>query len=202
MNTKYQFLASKYRLPLEYVPLYNDDKKDLVGGNHDIAILLKDTYLKKIDDDTIFGQMQLLEMQLTELRENLKKEKDEKKQKSIESEIANKEKSYQIRENYLHEKTGNDYESLYSRTKELIDKEFLEYKKNQLKIIKKELEEYIRELDNKLNDLKEEWNLHSHLSLGNRDIERIEKELDEDREKAERQLINIRASINKLGEEK
>lgn len=200
---KYDFLEDKYKIPRSNILGYDEEKGELtipIWGDH--AVVLGNAYLKTISLDTIFGEMQLLEMELDKLRDNLQKEKDEKERKSIESKIADREKSYKIREKYLREKTGNDFDELYDEKKKLIHREFLEYKKAKLEEEAKKLEEMIEHWNRQLYYLAEESNQHTHLSLGNRGIEDLGEKLYMDIKGTKEKLKSIRDEINDLGEEK
>lgn len=138
-------------------------------------------------------------MELDELRDDLQKEKDEKERKSIESKIADREKSYKIRENYLREKTGNDFDELYDEKKKLIHREFLEYKKAQLEDEAEKLKKLIEDLNKQLDYWEGESNYYQSLAFTY--IADREHEIYKDKKDAQIKLESIRNKINGLGEE-
>lgn len=198
---KYDFLEDKYKIPRSNILRYDEKNGELtipIWGDH--AVVLGNAYLKTMSLDTIFGQMQLLEMELDKLRDNLQKEKDEEKRKSIKSKIADREKSYKTRENYLREKMGNDFDELYDENKKLTHRDFLEYKMAQLEEEAKKLEEMIEHWNRQLKYLSKESRQHTPLSLG--DIENLEKKLYMNIKGTKEKLKSIRDEMNDLGEEK
>ena len=202
INNKYQFLISKYPLPIKRIFLYSEDVNDFIEGLHDTAVFLKETYLTDQSNDTIFGQMQLLEMELVALEEKLQQEANVEKQKDIKSKIEAKKKGKNVREQYLRKKTGSDYEDLYARNKKLIDRQYYNYQINQLNERAQKLIEIIENARANLSHWEEESNYHSHLSVGNYYIEEQEQELYDTINEAKEELEEIGNKINCLGVEK
>ena len=177
---KYQFLVGKFPLPMKYLYLYNEVEDDFNGKWCDTAVWLKDAYLKDESIDTIFGQMQLLEIQLEELREKrerLQQEEDSKELKDIEAKIKDKEKSYEIRKQYLSKKTGSNFELLYAKNRKTTEMEFLRCQKAQVEKRTQELYKTIKSARYRLNSLEEKSNYYSHLSVRNYEIEEQEQNL-------------------------
>lgn len=116
IRDKYQFLVSKYPLPKVWF--------DEPGEWFDTAVLLKDTYPEEQDNDTIFGQMLVIEIELDELRESKENEKDAEKLKSIDSKIKKLAKSFKIREEYLCEKIGDHFEDWCAAKRKSLNIEF------------------------------------------------------------------------------
>ena len=196
---KRQFCSKNINLPMRHSNIFDPETKNFIPTWVDDAIGLGKVYLKKQSQDTIFEQMILLEMILAELRENMQKEDDKLKQESIESKIASTERSRYIRENYLRNITGNNYETLYNRTKKSIDKRFLEFQKDELKKKISELAGVISQLEYKSNKLACDSNYYSSTAIGPH-ISDQEKEVAADLEEAQKEFGRIKNLDNEIGE--
>ena len=89
---------------------YENGEAEFRGANIDKACVLKDIYLDKVDEDTIFGQILLLEIELDILEESKKQEKSKEELNRIDSEIKEKKDSFKIREEYLCKKIGINFD--------------------------------------------------------------------------------------------
>ncbi len=116
IRNKRQFLISRYPLPRRF--LYEP------RGWHDTAVLLKETYFKNQSEDTIFGQMLLIEIELDKLKKSKEQEKNVEKLKSIDSKIKELSESFRIREEYLCKKQGNNFEDWSTAKRKSLNIEF------------------------------------------------------------------------------
>lgn len=128
---KRQYLISRgFELPLEYSSQYieyENGEADFRGANIDKACALKYIYLEKETEDTIFGQMLLLEIELEILEESKKQEKREEELNRIDSEIKEKKDSFKIREEYLCKKIGINFVDWCNTKRLLLNIEFWKY---------------------------------------------------------------------------
>ena len=112
-ENKRRYLISRgVELPLEHSSKYieyENGEGDFKDAWIDLACALKDIYLEQETEDTIFGQMLLLEIELEILEESKKQEKSEEELNRIDSEIKEKKASFKIREEYLCEKIGINF---------------------------------------------------------------------------------------------
>ena len=128
-NRKEFLIGKKYKLPLKYAyPTIVGENEgfDTRGEWIDEACSLKDIYLKKKNDDTIFGQMLVIEIELDELRESKENEKDAEELKSIDSKIKKFAKSLETRKKYLRIKIGDHFEDWCAAKRKSLNIEFWE----------------------------------------------------------------------------
>ncbi|HCC03444.1 MAG TPA: hypothetical protein DEP51_01095 [Clostridiales bacterium] len=188
---KHQFLISKYPIPMKNLYLYSEDVKDFIEGLRDTAVIMKETYFKDQSEDTIFGQMLLLEMELAELNEKFQQEEDAKQQEDIKSEIESKEKSKRVREQYLRKTIKDNFEEWATARRKSFEIEFLEEQLKPLDERISSLEESIEKNEAKSERLAEDWNYYATTTYGD-EISRQEDEIDETINDLQRELEEVR----------
>ena len=109
---------------------YENREGDFRGTRIDYACALKDIYLDKVDEDTIFGQILLLEIELDILEESKKQEKSKEELNRIDSEIKEKKDSFKIREEYLCKKIGINFDDWCNAKRKSLIIKFWEDQKN------------------------------------------------------------------------